>query len=91
MFPTMSIAVFLSEVSHPYLAAIFHFVLGFLSCFLTLGASVTLYMSAASLAANVFVRVCRKYSRDHPVGRSCGMFPRRFSMAMDENGRQSME
>lgn len=46
----MSIAVFLSEVTHPYLAAIFHFILGFLSCFLTLCISVVVFIFAVCWA-----------------------------------------
>lgn len=42
--------------------------------------------SAASLLVNVLERVCRKYSRVHSVLRSCGVFPRRFSIAMDVDG-----
>lgn len=76
----MSVAVVLPEVSHPYLAAIFHFILGFLSCFVNSCCLGWLCASAASLLAKVFLLVCWKRSWVHPVLGSCfyGAFPWRW-------------
>lgn len=73
----MSVAVVLPEVSHPYLAAIFHFILGFLSCFFNSCCLGWLCTPAASLLVKVFLLVCWKCSWVHPVLRSCfcGAFP----------------
>lgn len=54
----MSVAVVLPEVSHPHLAAIFHFILGFLSCFFNSCCLGWLCASAALLLVKGFFYLC---------------------------------